>query len=129
MLKIHVLFCNVIQICYICTDILQFYPSIKTIKIMSTRDIIDLTRNNYWGKEDFLEDIERVRKLLTRERSGAPFSIGGKICPISTSSRTSWSPDRTKVLRRMTQRPRSGESTATRPGCISPEVLTRLRSS
>ena len=31
---------------------------------MSTRDIIDLTRNNYWGKEDFLEDIERVRKLF-----------------------------------------------------------------
>lgn len=31
---------------------------------MSTRDIIDLTRNNFWGKEDFLEDIERVRKLF-----------------------------------------------------------------
>lgn len=31
---------------------------------MSNRDIIDLTRNDYWAKEDFLEDIERVRKLL-----------------------------------------------------------------
>ena len=31
---------------------------------MSTRDIIDLTRNNYWDKEDFLGDVERVPKLF-----------------------------------------------------------------
>ena len=31
---------------------------------MSNRDIIDLSRNDYWDKEDFLEDIERVRKLF-----------------------------------------------------------------
>lgn len=28
------------------------------------KDIIDLTNNAYWGREDFLEDIERVRKLF-----------------------------------------------------------------
>lgn len=29
-----------------------------------SKDIIDLTNNNYWSKEEFLEDIERVRKLF-----------------------------------------------------------------
>lgn len=29
-----------------------------------SKDIIDLSRNNFWAKEEFLEDIERVRKLL-----------------------------------------------------------------
>ena len=29
-----------------------------------SKDIIDLSRNDYWDKEGFLEDIERVRKLF-----------------------------------------------------------------
>ena len=29
-----------------------------------SKDIIDLSRNDYWDKEDFLEDVERVRKLF-----------------------------------------------------------------
>ena len=29
-----------------------------------SKDIIDLTNNNYWSKEEFFEDIERVRKLF-----------------------------------------------------------------
>ena len=29
-----------------------------------SKDIINLTNNNYWSKEEFLEDIERVRKLF-----------------------------------------------------------------
>lgn len=31
---------------------------------MSNRDIIDLSRNDYWDKEGFMEDVERVRKLF-----------------------------------------------------------------
>lgn len=31
---------------------------------MSNGYIIDLSRNDYWDKEDFLEDVERVRKLF-----------------------------------------------------------------
>ena len=29
-----------------------------------SKDIIDLSRNDYWDKEDFLGDVERVRKLF-----------------------------------------------------------------
>ena len=31
---------------------------------MDHSDVIDFSKNDYWDKEGFLEDIERIRKLV-----------------------------------------------------------------
>lgn len=43
------------------------------------KDIIDLTNNAYWGREDFLEDIEKVRKLFVELLANSSEDYDGNI--------------------------------------------------
>ena len=44
-----------------------------------SKDIINLTNNSYWGKKDFLEDIERVRKLFVELLANSSEDYDGNI--------------------------------------------------